>query len=111
MSKSPSGFFGTAARSNTLLAVYMLGETYPAQVAEVLGLRVYLVQRAIESLEEAGMVVSGLEGNQRRVKINPRLIYKTELEALLQKMSVNAVDLQKKMAEYRRRPRRIGKEL
>lgn len=109
--KQQVGIFGTVTRTNTLLVVYMLGETYPSQISEVLGIALSQVQKAVKSLETAGLVVTSIDGKQRKVMMNPRFTYKNELGALLQKMTVRAVDLQQKMAEYRRRPRKMGKEI
>ena len=108
---NPSTIFGTATRTKTLLTIYMLEETYPSQVALVLDVRVYLVQRAVESLEADGLIVTRLEGNQRRLSMNPRSKYRKELEALLQKMAIRSVDLQERLGQIRRRPRKIGKEI
>ena len=105
------GLFGTRTRSSVLLAVHMLGETYPTQVARVLGVSLNQAQKAICSLERAGVVVGEVEGRQRRVRLNPRYALATELAALLDGMATYDVPLQRRIAEARRRPRLAGKDL
>lgn len=109
--KTNFGLFGTATRSRILILIYMLKETYPSQVAEILDISLNQSQGAIESLEVPGIVVRITDGRQRKVKLNPRYAFKDELEALLQRMAVSDILMQEKLAEYRRRPRRTGKPL
>lgn len=105
------GLFGTATRTSTLLAVHMLGETHASEIAQVLGKSLSRIQAALDSLEQAGAVVGAVEGTTRRVRLNPRYIALEELQNLLTKLGMMDVELQKRLAEKRRRPRRSGKEL
>ena len=105
------GLFGTKTRTNTLLVIHMLGETHASEVARVLEISLSQAQKAIESLERAGVVVGAAEGVARRVRISPRFIVAEELKTLLDKMAQMDTPLQHRLAQLRRRPRRSGKSL
>jgi DNA-binding MarR family transcriptional regulator len=104
-----TGLFGTRTRTNTLLVVHMLRETHPSEIANVIGVSLSQAQRAVDSLEQAGVLVGAMEGRARRVRISPRFPAATELRALLDKLAIHEVELQRRLAEDRRRPRRAGK--
>lgn len=101
--------FGSRTRTSVLLAVRLLGETYPSELATLLGLRLYSVQAVLKSLESEGVIVSRLLGRTRRVALNPRYFAFKELDALLWKVGQQDVALQDALAGKRRRPRRAGK--
>ncbi|MCE9559728.1 MAG: winged helix-turn-helix domain-containing protein [Armatimonadetes bacterium] len=105
------GLFGTLNRTNTLLAIHMLKETHASEVARVLAISLSLTQKAIDSLERAGLVIGVEEGRTRRVRLNPRYLLIAELKALLDKMALQDTAMQTKLAENRRRPRRSGKQI
>ena len=105
------GLFGTATRTNTLLAIHMLGETHAAEIARVLQRSPSRIKDAIDSLEQAGVVVGMEVGNARRVVLNPRFVAKAELESLLSRIVTNDAALQERLATLRRRPRRSGKAI
>ncbi len=92
-----------------LVALRLLEETYPSELATVLGLRIFSVQRILESLESTGVAISRLVGRTRLITLNPRFFASKELDALLWAMGKQDVELQKKLAARRRRPRRAGK--
>lgn len=101
--------FGNRNRTAVLLAIRMLEETYPSEVAQMLGIHLYTVQSILSSLESEAIVVSRLMGRTRTLKLNPRYFASTELNALLWKLGRADVALQKQLATRRRRPRRPGK--
>lgn len=105
------GIFGSNTRTNTLLVIRMLRESHASEIAKILAVSLSQVQKAITSLERAGMVVGVMEGRTRRVSINPRLTVRNELATLLDKMALLDLPLQARLAEIRRRPRRSGKAL
>lgn len=105
------GVFGTRTRSNVLVLIAMLGESHASELARLLGKRLYTVQNALDTLEQAGLVVGIVEGRERRVRLNARFYARDELRALLDKMAVHESELQRRIAEIRRRPRRSGKPL
>ena len=105
------GIFGTATRTNVLLAIHMLGETYVTELSGMLEISLNQAQHALASLEDAGLIVREGMGRLRRVQLNPRSVLTPEISALLDKMAHYDVPLQKRLAERRRRPRKTGKEL
>ncbi len=99
-----TGLFGTALRTEILLAIALLGETHASQLSRILGRSLSRVQAAVASLELAGVVV-GLEiGRARRLRVNPRYPAQAELLALLQRLGQLDVGLQNRLATERRRP-------
>lgn len=92
-----------------MVAIGRLGETYAAELAVLLGRRPIETQRAIASLERAGVVASRLRGRTRIVSLEPRFYAKEELYALLLRLSSNP--RYEALWERRRRPRAIGKAL
>jgi DNA-binding transcriptional ArsR family regulator len=103
--------FGNRTRTLVLSAVRLLEETYPSELATMLGLGPFSVQRALESMEREGVVTSRLMGRTRLVRLNPKYFAAAELSALLWALGKKDEDLQRKLATKRRRPRRAGKKL
>lgn len=108
-----SGFdvFGTGVRTKTLVAISILDETHAPELARLLGVGVTTVRNSLDTLEQAGLVVGRMEGNTRRVRLNPRFRASTELKALLDKLAVGDAALLASIADLRRRPRRTAKTL
>ncbi len=104
-----SSLFGSPARTDSLVAIGRLGETYPRELALLLGRQVTEVRRAVSSLEEAGVVATRLRGRTRLVVLNPRFPVRDALYALLLEMS--EWPKYKRMWEIRRRPRASAKPL
>jgi len=92
-----------------LLAISLLEESYPRELATVLGVRLYTVQTILASLEREGVIVSRLLGRTRRVSLNPRYFAYQELKSLLSKLGRQDLALQRSLASRRRRPRQVGK--
>lgn len=101
--------FGTRNRTSVLLAIRLLTETYPTELAATLRLRLFSVQSILKSLERETVVVSRLFGRTRCVSLNPRYFAHEELSALLWKIGRKDVALQTLLGALRRRPRRVGK--
>lgn len=102
--------FGSGVRTDVLVAVGRLGETYPAQLAQVLGRRPTEVVRALTSLERSGVVATKLIGRTRIVRLEPRYWAREELSALLLRLS-ELPRYAGLWAKIRGRPRAIGKAL
>src|SRR5678816_1437698 len=109
MLQAGSELFGNRNRTAILVAIRLLGETYPRELATLLELRVYTVQSVVSRLELDAVVTSRLMGRTRRLALNPRYVAYDELAALLWKLGQHDVALQKLLARKRRRPRRTGK--
>ena len=98
-------------RTKTLLAIYLMQETHASELARVLGAGVNTIRNALDTLERAGLVAGTMEGNTRRVRLNPKFRAHAELTSLLHKLSLGETVLMSKIADLRRRPRRAGKGL
>lgn len=101
--------FGSIVRTDTLIAIGRLERTYSSEIARVIGRRVIEVQRAVASLERAGIIVTNKAGNTRWTELNPCYWAKDDLYALLLRLS----ELPRYQGWWtiRRRPRAIGKPL
>lgn len=92
------------------LCVYEKG--YPTKIAEVFGLSLNTVQNQLIKFEDAGILVSFLEGRTRIFQWNPRYPFLAELKALLLKALEYLPDSEKsRYFRERTRPRRTGKPL
>ncbi len=105
------GLFGTGTRTNVLLLLSLLGESHAREIAQILDANASNVRKAIDSLEQIGVVSGVLKGRTRRISLNPRYAYSRELLPLLERMSTSHPGLVDAVAELRRRPRRSGKAL
>ncbi|HET9368597.1 MAG TPA: winged helix-turn-helix domain-containing protein [Vicinamibacterales bacterium] len=101
--------FGGQTRTRVLLALRLLEESYPRELARVLGVSLNGVQSAISGLERDGLVASRAAGRTRLVRLNPRYFARQELQQYLLKLAAPDRDLQARTATLRRRPRRTGK--
>lgn len=105
------GLFGTRTRTDILVLVASMEETHAAEIARLLQISLSTAQNALDTLEQAGVVVGAVEGRARRVRLDPRFFARDELKALLEKMALHDVELRDRIATIRRRPRRAGKKL
>jgi hypothetical protein len=71
-----------------------------------------LLQKALDALERAGVLVSRAIGTTREYEINPRYALRDELRALLTKaLSFYPAGLRDELLITRKRPRRKAKPL
>lgn len=105
----PTALFGTAARTDTLVAIGRLGESYPRELAALLGRQLTEIRRAISSLEEAGVIATRRRGRTQLATLNPRFPAREILYDLLLEMS--EWPKYKGIWKIRRRPRAPGKPL
>jgi len=106
ISSSP---FGGQARTRVLLALRLLDESYPRELARVLELPLSGVQMALRGLERDGLVAGRAAGRMRLVRLNPRYFAREELQRYLLTLAGAEAALQNRVAEMRRRPRAAGK--
>ncbi len=104
-----SRLFGSRRRTSVLVLLALLEESYPTELAQLLGAHLYSVQTILDALESEGIIVTRRLGNTRRVQLNPRHVAHSELRALLWKMGEHDLEIQKAAARKRGRPRRKGK--
>ncbi|MDE2481182.1 MAG: winged helix-turn-helix transcriptional regulator [bacterium] len=106
----PAKLFGSATRTDILVAVALLEETYARELARALELAPLTVQRILNDLEREGALVSRLVGRSRVFAINPRMYGGIELREFLMKYA-RKTTVQERLARLRRRPRRAGKDV
>lgn len=107
------GVFGNATAEKVLLYLEQFEEGYAFGIARAFDeLPVSMVQRQLERLEAAGVLVSRLQGRTRVYSWSPRFAFERELRALLRKAlgKLPAADRERYFTA-RRRPRRRGKPL
>jgi DNA-binding transcriptional ArsR family regulator len=103
--------FGSRARTRVLLALRLLGESYPRELARLLDTPLFSIQRALQGLEQDGLVAGRAVGRTRVFQINPRYFARAALEDFLLRLSEPEAELRGRVASLRRRPRRTGKPL
>ena len=109
--KVTSSPFGGQTRTRALLALRLLGDTYPRELSRLLELPVSGVQKALRSLEMDGLVVGRSVGRTRVYQLNPRHFAAEALAAYLARLAEPESWLRQRSAGLRRRPRRAGKPL
>jgi DNA-binding transcriptional ArsR family regulator len=103
--------FGSRSRTRVLLALRLLSESYPRELARLLAQPLAGVQRALESLERDGLVGARTIGRMRVYRLEPRYFGYRELQQFLLRLTEPDADLRARVASLRRRPRRSGKPL
>lgn len=101
--------FGGQARTRVLLALRLLSESYPRELARLLGRPLNGIQGALKSLERDGLVVARTAGRTRLVRVNPRYFARQDLDRYLLTLASADRELQARVSVLRRRPRRSGK--
>ena len=108
---SRSSPFGGQARTLVLLALSLLNESFPRELARLLGVPLNGVQQALRGLEIDGLVAARLAGRTRLYRLNPRYFARQELEDYLKRLAGAETELVERTAQLRKRPRRAGKPL
>ncbi len=109
--KTRSSPFGGAGRTRVLLALRLLSESYPRELARVLGMPFSSVHKALSSLEKDGLVAGRALGRTRVFQLDPRYFAREELQRLLLRLAQPELELKTRIATLRRRPRRTAKPL
>jgi predicted transcriptional regulator len=100
---------GSARRTQILVLLALLGESYPSEVCRLLDAKRGAVLPILDGLETEGVVASRPLGRTRRLELDPRYFAAKELRALLLKLAEGDDSLQAAAARRRGRPRRRGK--
>jgi sugar-specific transcriptional regulator TrmB len=108
---SKPAIFGSSRRTEVLVLVTLVEESYPREIARLLGAPLFSIQTIIDSLEKEGILATVLTGNQRRVTLNPRYYGMKQLREFLLRLAEAFPELQNTLSDQRRRPRRRGKAL
>jgi DNA-binding transcriptional ArsR family regulator len=103
--------FGGQARTRALLALRLLDESYPRELARILGVSLSGVQMALRGLERDGLVAARTAGRTRLFRLNPRYFAREELQRYLLRLTEPEDELRQRVAQIRRRPRRTMKPL
>lgn len=103
--------FGGKTRTRVLLALSLLEQSYPRELARILDTSLYGVQMALRGLELDGIVSGRNLGRTRVFCISSRYFAYEDLQRYLRRLTEPEVDLKKRIETLRRRPRRTGKSL
>ena len=107
---SQSSPFGGRTRTLVLIALGELQESFPRELARVLSRPLSGVQQALRGLESDGLVAGRTAGRTRLYRLNPRYFARGELLTYLRRLLEPETELQERVAELRRRPRRTDKQ-
>ena len=102
--------FGSPRRTQVLLLLALLEESYPGELTRLLDAQRAAVLYIVDDLEAEGVVASRRLGRTRVLSLDPRYFAARELKALLLKLAAGDSALQKAAAARRSRPRRKGKD-
>ncbi len=108
LSSSP---FGGRTRTRTLLALSLMRSSYPRELARVLGTSLTGVRKALAALELDGLVAGRAMGRTRVYEFNAAYFARQELKQYVARLADANRDLQARVGQLRRRPRRAGKPL
>ena len=108
---SRSSPFGGQTRTLVLLALSLLGESFPRELARLLDVPLNGVQQALRGLEIDGLVAGRTAGRTRLYRLNPGYFARTELENYLKRLTAVEAELVARAAQVRKRARRAGKRL
>ena len=100
--------FGGTARTRALLALRLLSESYPRELARVLDMPFSSVQKALASLEKDGLVAARALGRTRVFKLDPRYFAHDALQQFLLRLTEPERELRARVSALRRRPRRTA---
>jgi len=103
--------FGGWTRTRVLLALQLLGESYPRELARILEAPPSGIWKALKSLELDALVAGRNMGRTRVFRINPLYFASEELRRYLSRLAEPEDDLRERISSIRRRPRRTGKRL
>jgi hypothetical protein len=106
------GILGSVSCERVLVFLCARKEGYAREIARFYETDVAPVQKQLEKLELAGVLVSRTAGRTRLYSFNPRNAFLKELGALLEKViSFLPPDERERLVMIRRRPRRKDKPL
>jgi len=111
MEVGQSSPFGGHVRTETLLALRLLEDSYVREIARLLRRSLFGVQKAVRSLEADGLVAGRTQGRTRLLRLAPRYFAYDELRRYLSRLTEAEDVLRGRVSRLRRRPRRTGKRL
>ena len=78
--------FGSERRTEVLILIALLKETFPTEIARLLGARLYSVQKIVDGLERDGVLVTRISGRKRVVRLDSRFTASEQLKSLLTRL-------------------------
>ncbi len=103
---------GSVNKERALIFLIARERGYARQIARFFDAPLDPMQKALDGLERAGILVSRTVGSTREYEFNPRYPLREELRALLEKaLSLYPEALRDELLVTRKRPRRKGKPL
>ena len=103
---------GSLNKERVLIFLAVREKGYPREIARFFDAPLDPVQKAMDRLEQAGVLIGRTSGSIREYRFNPRYPLRNELTAMLEKaLSLYPVDLREALLMPRKRPRRKGKPL
>ena len=96
--------FGSRARTRALLALALMTESYPRELARIVQMPLFSVQKALASLERDQVLASRLLGRTRLYGINPRYLASRELREYLERLAGREFEMRRRVAAVRGRP-------
>ena len=104
--------FGSKNRERVLQFILANGEGYAKEIADFYNSSLDPIQKQLEKMELAGILVSKKVGRTRLFMFNPRYAFLNELKALLEKArTYYSLEEIERLTMRRKRPRREGKPL
>ena len=103
---------GSTSSERVLVFIFARKEGYAREIAQYFETDLAPIQKQLEKLELAGVLVSRMVGRTRLYEFNPRYAFIRELKALLEKsVTFYTPEEKERLLMVRRRPRRQGKPL
>ena len=103
---------GSSSSERALMFILAREEGFAREIARFFETDLTPIQKQLEKLEAAGILVSRVAGRTRLFSFSPRYPMIDELRALLEKtLQFYPDDLRERLLMSRRRPRRKGKPL
>jgi hypothetical protein len=107
-----ASLLGSINKERALVYLAGRGRGYSRQIARFFKAPLSPVQKALDGLESAGVLVSRSVGNTREYEWNPRYPARTELANLVNRaLSLYPSKVRNELLVSRSRPRRKGKPL
>ncbi len=103
---------GSLSSERVLVFILARKEGYAREIARYFETNLAQIQKQLDKLELAGVLVSRTAGRTRLYEFNPRYVFLNELRALLEKaITFYPPEERDRLIMVRRRPRRRGKPL
>jgi DNA-binding transcriptional ArsR family regulator len=102
---SQTQIFGSRRRTEILILLALLENSYPSELTRLLEAPLYSVQTILGDLESQGIVASRRQGRMRIVSLDPRYFASKELRSLLLRLAEAEPVLDGAAATRRTRPR------